>query len=252
MWMEHIIIVGDIFKGFSEAHNAVLTRSEFYQKLLQESEPEFTVKLTLGQGVQQSDVENILASTGAGTYLFELMPKSQFPKALMGNTHKHRSQNVLVSTARRLSDQEFELDMLLDPANEFLSDHMSGYHVQGMALLEASRQAFLSITEQFFLKDVNFDHLYFVINSMAIDYKQFLFPVETNIHYKIKESRSSNNRIYFDVTITLNQLDKACATTDVTFTVFDQKVLNQKERRAAAAVVDQALQVHSPMFDSAA
>lgn len=52
------------------------------------------------------------------------------------SSHKHCSENVLISTPERLEQDEFELELRLHARSELMPDHLTGEHVQGMVLAE--------------------------------------------------------------------------------------------------------------------
>jgi len=241
MWQEKYIVVGDLFSSFAEGHASVLTRSQFFMQLTQSPVTSEQVSLLLGQGVDKTDIEKIIRLTSNPLDAFTLVDHSDQPKAVMQHTHKHRMHNVVVSRARRISDDEFELDLMLDSANELLADHMSGAHVQGMVLVEAARQAFLSITEQFYSAALEMD-FYFVINSMDIEYKSFLFPVGSRLNYRILEQKIRKDRMSFEVAIEIHQAGKLCAQSRIGFTAFEASAIARKEQRDALATVDRLLQ----------
>ncbi|WP_462164963.1 AfsA-related hotdog domain-containing protein [Pseudoalteromonas xiamenensis] len=244
MWKNSHIIVDDIFQGFSDGNDAVLTRTELYNKLLKNEVDLENVNFILGQGINELDLRNMLRSLDVDTSKFTFANENKYVKASQNNTHKHYFQNILVSVARRLENKTYEMDLMLDGGNEFFSDHMTGQHVQGMAIIEAARQAFLSVTEQFYLasKDEKF---YFVINDINIKYKRFVFPVASTIQYTILEERLTDDRMSFDVCVDVIQDGKICANTLVSFTVFEYNTIDEKEKRAAAKVVSSLLEQHS-------
>jgi acyl-CoA thioesterase FadM len=253
MWKEQYILVGDLFESFANHSEEVLTRSAFYQKLENETISLEHVQLWLGQGVHRRDIELLIESTHNPLDAFEIFGSDVLPRANRNRTHKHRTQNVLVSTARKVGSKQYELMLALDEANEFLDDHMSGLHVQGMALVEASRQAFLSVTEQFYLAE-NDQDFYFVINSIATDYTSFLFPLPTRLSYKVIEETLRPNRLSFVVEIELIQNDQVCATSNISFTAYENQSIVNKEIRAAATAVKRLIEQEpfSPNITSAA
>lgn len=241
MWKEQYVLVGDLFESFASHNENVLTRSDFYNMLECESLPERNVRIWIGQGVSRSDIESLIVSNGKPLSSFQILGNETAPKAIRSRTHKKRSQNVLVSAALKLSANQYELMLVLDEANEFLEDHMSGLHVQGMALVEASRQAFLSVTEQYYLSDTEMD-FYFVINSIAIDYKSFLFPLPTRLRYQIISEKVRQNRMTFSVEIDLIQNDEVCAISRIDFSLFENKAIISKETKAAKKAVDRLIE----------
>ncbi|RJE76083.1 hypothetical protein BGP78_13805 [Pseudoalteromonas sp. MSK9-3] len=247
MWNNTYIIVDDIFQGFSDNNETVLTRTELYSKLLSNKVNLDNINLIIGQGINELDLRAMIRSLNVDIRRFSFTNDSNYVKASKNNTHKNYFQNIIVSVARRTMDKVYELDLMLDGANEFFADHMTGQHIQGMALIEAARQAFLSVTEQFYLAS-NKEKIYFVINDINIKYKRFLFPVSSKVRYTILEENITEDKMAFDVSIDILQDGKVCATTAVTFTAFKYEVIHKKELRAAqkvvASIIKQQASVH--------
>jgi len=244
MWQANYIIVDDIFSGFASNHEDVMTRSDLYFKLLNEDIDRQNVKLAFGQGVHEHDIRSMVESLSKQSASFSYASDTQLVKASKQNTHKHFSQNILVSIARESAENIYEMDLLLDGANEFFNDHMTGQHVQGMALIEASRQAFLSVTEQFYLAGDDRE-FYFVINNIHIDYLQFLFPLRSTIKYTILEEKIKGDRLSFNVAVDIIQAGKVCATTHIRFTAFEKMTIVGKEQGIANKVISAVHQQHA-------
>ena len=161
-----LLIVSDKFHNFASRKD-VITRSEFYS-LLQSKNVIFPkndkIRLIPGQGFSENDVEYILklALSTKNASHFDFSMWQRHPKRASSQlTHKHSQENILISEPERLSRDEFSMDILIDECCEMMRDHQTGLHVQGILLLEASRQGYLAIIEKFFsFKDI--DKKYFI------------------------------------------------------------------------------------------
>ncbi|AHG65426.1 AfsA-related hotdog domain-containing protein [Advenella mimigardefordensis] len=238
--MEHsAIIVGDCFSGYSQ-NSFVYTVSSFAKML----------RGVLGGTTDTSQLpKKIHWGQGVGThergYIAGLLSKlkldiapliSENVKELAGRTyvHKWNPQNVLVSIPERESDTRFVSDLVIDARNEFLIDHATGQHVQGMVLLEACRQMFLAVTEKYFIDSDLLIETYFVINSMGIKYKAFVFPIDAHVVYILKSlKRKVGGRIEVDCSISVFQAGMECSTCEVAYTVFDAHQLSTREKEMA-------------------
>lgn len=164
-------------------------------------------------------------------------------------THKHRNENVLVSAPRRLSESEFESDLLVNDDNELMLDHNSGLHVQGMVLTEACRQMFLSVTEKYFVDNFQAAKRYFVINEMNVRFTSFVFPLPAQIRYRVVNlNQSRADRIAVEVEMTVIQNGKDATTMHAKFAVFDGAVLSQKEAQMAKLSLDHYMQAAAAQF----
>jgi len=182
--------------------------------------------------------ENVLITRyGAQQDYIIMTPQFTLPRAGCKYSHKHKQQNITVSLAQKLTDHSYKLALTFDGGNEFFQDHMTGQHIQGMAVIESMRQAFLAITEQFFLTDTN-EGYYFVIHEMATRFERFVFPIEAQAHYHIQEQRVKSGRYYARVKVTVEQGGNTCAISDIRFTAYNSVFIAEKESQIAQDTLD--------------
>lgn len=194
-----------------------------------------------GQGLGDDDVEEILALAARAPQcahfdfdLWHRLPK----RANRALSHKIRPENTLISDPRRVGEDVFELDLLIDEDCELMSDHQSGQHLQGMILVEAARQSLLAVTESFFLPQDG-SRFAFVFNDMAITYNNFAFPLDARLRYVIqsKDIRAAR-RQRFSVEISIEQCGVTAATFTSTFTAFEEHRITSKEASDARKTFD--------------
>lgn len=94
---------------------------------------------------------------------------------------------------KKESQNEYSTDFTLNEKNEFMNDHQTGRHIQGMIIVEAFRQTFIAATEKFNLNNIS-EGKYYVINSMDIEYLNFAFPTPAKINYTIEKSIIALNK----------------------------------------------------------
>jgi len=121
-----------------------------------------------------------------------------------------------------------------------MSDHQTGQHVQGMILVEASRQAFIAVTEEFFMT-VNRGNSYYVINNMNISFNNFMFPLPATIHYEVTEKDINDRRARFNAIINVIQNGKLCSSMSVRFTVYPSEIISSKESDLAGIALNSVL-----------
>jgi acyl-CoA thioesterase FadM len=158
------------------------------------------------------------------------------PRAGNRQAHKQRRHNIVVSLAQRLSPTDYEMNLHFDECNEFFQDHMTGQHIQGMAIMEAMRQSFLTVTEQYHLHTSK-QAYYFVIHDMSVRFERFLFPVDARLSYQVTDERIKEGRYGASVAIRVEQADEVCATGKVSFTAFDAAFIESREVLAAKEVL---------------
>lgn len=243
--MKIVIVVADIFEKFT--HNeGVSGAKEVLQKLREVNEWEAfsNSQLIAGQGLSELEVDHIyclaLSRGVEKNFAYWRLWRNKAP-ADKKTSHKHNPKNVLVSTPTAKGDDCFESDFIIHHENELMQDHLTGEHVQGMVLIEACRQMFLAVKEEFYLKEFPSDKKYFVINELNIKYLAFAFPVNGKVRYKaISTNRPRSNKLEAHAHIEINQNGISTVFMDVKFTVFDGAVLSAKESQLSEAAVSAA------------
>lgn len=237
-----VLIVGDRFAGFSTAHHEVQTIGEFLRLL--RSNPAGTdgepVLLRAGQGVTGYEW-GLLQAEIIRHHLTDLIEVEPYDADLgaISLAHKHAEQNRLIAGVRRTDSDAFTAELRVHNDNELLLDHQTGQHVQGMVAVEAARQMFLAVTDQYFLTPA--DRRYFVIHSMETEFENFLFPLPAGIDYRITNADTADGtRLSFDAEIAISQGGRRSSLTRVRFTAFEEALIEAKEQRRADRAVSAA------------
>ncbi|MEW5728488.1 MAG: AfsA-related hotdog domain-containing protein [Pseudomonadota bacterium] len=249
-----LVVVGDKFSDFA-AGKEVLTFSQLRALLtlpahILPSGPERFV-LVPGQGLADQDVAAAMRLAEASSHRdkFDLSLFGERPHRASGAlSHKRDAMNTVISEPRRLDDNSFRLDLLIDENCEMMRDHQTGQHLQGMLLVEAARQAFLAVTEQFFLpRDEG--KFYFVFDDLSVSYKRFVFPLGAGLTYVIREHDPAANRQRFVVDVSIDQCGQEVATVTGTFTVVKDARITRMESAMARDVLAAHLDAVARDFD---
>ncbi|HVI49815.1 MAG TPA: AfsA-related hotdog domain-containing protein [Candidatus Sulfotelmatobacter sp.] len=240
-----IFVVGDKFFQFSHGKN-VLTVSQLRGLMTVSGLMIFEhnhVEIQPGQGLSDQDVLGILQLAAASPHSerFDLSALERMSRrAPASQSHKHKSENTLISMPRQLSEREFLLDLVIDENCELMRDHQTGQHLQGMILLEAARQSFLAVSEAFFLPEDG-TKFYFVIHEMVARYHHFAFPLPAVIRYRLREHEGANPlRQHFVADITVEQCGEVVSSFVTDFTAFEDSRISVKEGKLAEASCSQA------------
>ncbi|OWK25029.1 hypothetical protein AJ87_14840 [Rhizobium yanglingense] len=209
-------------------------------KIITQVLPDHTVNLIIEQGVDLSNIAAALKQKDPAGSLFSVVQTRRSPRAVKRLAHKNNSENILVSYPLQIDEDRFSLEMLLDQSCEFFLDHMTGCHIQGMALVEAARQSFLAVTQEFYLRDTT-EPYYFVIKSINSRFLSFAFPLRTAIDYRVLSYRPKEGRHAFDIAIQILQADEICAEFDISFTAFLAAAIAEREAEKAGQAVIRAL-----------
>lgn len=239
------VVVGDKFSEFAEG-KAVLTISqlELLTRLPGNIFDE-QHEIILGQGIGKYFAEKIIANqTRNFAHRYQLKMHSLEKLANdRKNTHCHKrlERNILIGSAQQTeyNSDIFILSLLIDERCDLMLDHQTGQHIQGMLLVEASRQAFIAVTEEFIYKQKM--ERYYVINSMAISFSNFLFPLSAQLDFEYLEIDINDHRGCFKAQVRVTQHQTLCATIDISFRVYLSKVISEKENSLAEAAIQAAM-----------
>ncbi|HEY9311770.1 AfsA-related hotdog domain-containing protein [Williamsia sp.] len=137
-----VVVVGDRFEGFCCRAN-VYTVSAFVSAARSGdfTSPDQSFEVVIGQGVTTYEtelIEHTLVRFSCSTVCVMRHPQSKLvPRHLV---HKCDPSNVLIANLERVGSASFQAVLRIHNNNELLIDHQTGQHVQGMVIVEATRQ----------------------------------------------------------------------------------------------------------------
>lgn len=234
--MDTFFIVADKFAEFTVNKNTITLRQLFALFELPAHLLPEEAQLKLGQGVSDADCDRIIERVGASETLSarwkidDLRNRTERAPATLSHKHKHR--NTLICPPDQIDANTFRVDLRIDQDCELMDDHQTGQHVQGMILIEAARQAFLAVTEKYFLAGSN-QKSYFVINTMNTEFRGFVFPLDAFMEYRIVSKDINERRQRFEVQIDLIQGGEIRARTNTAFTAYPHEIISGKEAMLA-------------------
>ena len=243
MHRDTYIIVADKFADFTVNERAV-TLSQFKALI---SLPRHLLpsraRLVLGQRISDDErawIATMLEGSDDHRERWDIDAlRSHRGRATADLSHKKKACNTLIGRPEAVGEDVFRLDLYIDQNCELMEDHQTGQHVQGMILVEAARQAFLAVTQEFFLKGTS-GKTYFVINEMRSSFLGFVFPLPAHMDYRVTLKDVNDRRQRFNVEIDLIQVGEVRARSTFAFTAYPDEVISQKEAglaMQAAAVV---------------
>ncbi len=243
--MNTTIIVGDGLTGFGTLDN-VVHYSEAIQNIERGLLPDEYFQL--GQGLSKESIayiDNLLLRSGQSDRLLSKdVVNAKY--ASKKESHKHKSENILITSPKKVDEDHYDMMLVVDERGELLLDHITGFHIQGMVLIEAARQAFLAVTEKYFYEnDIPSAH-YFVINKMDTAYHAFVFAIDIDIRYCITEKKIEPHRSKFSADVEFWQNETLCTTVKVAFSVYEAQKLEQKEKALAQLALNQFVQKQQP------
>nr|WP_315292101.1 AfsA-related hotdog domain-containing protein [Serratia proteamaculans] len=240
-----IVVVGDKFSEFSNGKDVVtISQLELITQI-----PAHIIdnknKFIVGQGVRDDYAEKVLNNQHRNKNHDNKLDLTELEKltATTRNNYAHKKihYNTLIGAAEKVRDDFFALPLLIDERCELMADHQTGKHIQGMILVEACRQTFIAVTEEFYLPG-GAGKSYYVINDMNIKFENFLFPLPAIIHYELVEQNVNERRARFKANIRISQHTTPCASMSVSFTVYPASVIGEKEAVLATEMTHTILQ----------
>lgn len=241
--MKMVFIVGNKFREFCRNDGVItigeldeMSRTSTFDRLPHGS------RLVAGQGVREAELQTIhdhskCALAARGIDIGHFLRRGARASRLQ--THKHRIHNSIISQPIRLGDDCFQALLLVDERSELMTDHQTGQHIQGMILIEAARQLFLAVTEEYFIGHAIHDRYYFVINRLDVKFTGFVFPIDATLRYEILSKDIDNPaRLRFSTLVSIIQGDSSVTEIAFEFTAFHASKIEVKERQQAASLLE--------------
>lgn len=178
MEVNKIVVVGDKYSEYANGKKALtISQLELLVKLPDNLFPD-EHELLIGQGVCKNKAKKIIDDIANNKNLKSKLNTFSVEKFVSEDknphTHKWDERNILIGQTEKIDHElgTYALPLVIDENCELMRDHQTGQHIQGMLLVEACRQAFIAVTEEFVYQK-QCDN-YYVINSVSIDFANFL------------------------------------------------------------------------------
>jgi hypothetical protein len=233
MKSKHIIVVGEKFASIAD-NKFVLKFKDFIYFIYflnQKKIYEITYIIHIGQGLSVFEILIL-------KYIFKRRKNIfQFEKKFKNINfcdkkivHKEKQKNVMISAPEHIQKNEYQCALLLDERCAEMSDHTTGHHIQGMIIIEASRQMVLAVSEMFLLpEDLKYTK-YFITNEIKVKHKSYLFPLETRIVLYIEKLRIGLENDFTGIAKVIFYQNKMPSTEIIfNFSAFNKKYMIQKE-----------------------
>jgi hypothetical protein len=229
-----LLVVGDKFASYVQGKDAI-TLSQL-RGLLSLSIPllsgQGVTVLVPGQGLGDANIKLLLQEAAASANLacFDFSLWHRLPeRAPSSLSHKHNPANTLISSPRQIAVDMFESHLLIDEDCELMLDHLSGQHVQGMVLIEATRQALLAVTEAYLMPKNGIDYA-FVFNALSVNYSHYTFPVGAIIRSVMTEMATENpRRLSFAANVFVEQCGQVVSTFTASFGAMEKLRITKRE-----------------------
>ncbi|MEV6113650.1 AfsA-related hotdog domain-containing protein [Streptomyces sp. NPDC052109] len=234
---ESVVVVGDRFEEFL-AQRGTVAATELLARLRHGDLPE-RLTVSVGQGLTADQLSelSVLAAMHAGTVLIR---QGEVPAHVeQGLTHKHDARNVLIGPVERTAEGTYRAPLLLDERVEVLADHLTGLHIPAVTLLEAARQTWTVVTEQFLLDPGPATR--FVISSVSSAFHRFVFPLPATVEYRLRGREATPVGESLAFTVTILQGGETAAVFEAEIRVIPLRFAEKQEVMAARLAVRQEL-----------
>jgi len=204
---------------------------ELIDALLEGQTPARARRLLMGQGASAERLARVRRRIKSGEVGKWIQMVEDGPaKASADLTHKRYVRNIIISDPQQHSDTCYVALLSIDDRCAEMSDHLSGKHVQGMVLIEASRQMVLAVGEKFLISAAYRGRCAFVTHRIDTRFHDFVLPLEVQIRLQIDTLRhGGGSNFKADATITFHQSGKLSASVQFTFSVLDEHFLKSRE-----------------------
>jgi len=194
----------------------------------------------VGQGISRSRLEimiELLKKQGIDPYTVLLGHETIFNKASKEIVHKHKIENVLISTPVRIEKNRFKSDLVIDEECAEMSDHITGQHLQGMLLIEAARQMMTATYETHILPEVQQQNMNFILNSIRSNFKNFVFPLPVSLELEIINHRKMSSHGYVcSIKVFFTQELQIVHEIEIDFSIFSPIIFSSVERRVITSL----------------
>lgn len=227
-----IIVVGDRFTAF-QRHKSIMGVSEFLESVASLDSP---TKVVLGQGLKEADVERLAVLAAKNNPDLAIEPP--LTRVEQTATHKQIARNVAISTPVRTALDCFSAHLLFDEGSELLIDHLTGQHIQGLALVEAARQLWTAVVELFLRQGS--DPIRLVLDSVSAQFESYVFPLPAEMQLRVLEADTKEVGLKLSCSVEFRQNDRSCAVVEARIRSVAAKIAEWQETMSAREAVKYA------------
>lgn len=242
-----IVIIGNRLTEFANNEN-ILTYEQFDYLLQIESklsDSQHKYKLHLGQGLSDLQIEAICNQIQYKELKTRFKLFDGFRPIYRANsqlTHKRKIENSMISEPEKIAALQFKSYLMLDDSCAEMSDHLTGQHIQGMVLIEASRQMVNSVSEKYLITQNNNNKKGFVLNFLNSKFYEYVFPLDIEMIFKVEKIRNGlDGNFKAEASIQILQNAKLMMAVEIGFSVMEKATLISLESQMAKLAVKQKI-----------
>lgn len=237
-------IVGDKFVKFAKNEH-ILSISEAEKVIVNERIE--NLKFRLGQGISPLRLRKLVELIENRKISSSVIEGQEhvFHKVSKENVHKHREENVLITSPIQIDKEQFRSHLVIDENCAEMSDHVTGQHLQGMLLTESARQMMTAVFEIHILEQKQKQNMYFVLNKLQSTFKNFVFPLPAFLDFQIEQTRIvANGGFVSSAHVNFLQGPRIVCEVHLDFSIFYPSMVSSIERRAVQFLIDESSSSH--------
>lgn len=229
-------VVGDKYNNLTMCHSfETITYSRLIEKMINNEEC-LNKAFAAGQGLCEGQLM-VLRDKGIR---FVNNPPQPILKKIV---HKRKGENVMISDPERLDSATFASNLRIDDRCAELSDHVTGVHISGSALIEAARQMTIACIEKYCIHPKYRYFSRFVWNDMQIRFLKFLFPINVNIRASLlSQDKTRENKWEGVFRIEYWQMDEVGCEVNINMSTYASQWLEKKEFELASHICTKAME----------
>lgn len=229
-------IVGDKYKNLTMCHSfETITYSHLIEKMINNEEC-LNKTFAAGQGLCE---EQLMVLRDKGVHFINNPPQPILKKIV----HKRKRENVMITEPTMLDSAIFASNLRIDDRCAELSDHVTGVHISGNALIEAGRQMTIACIEKFCIHPKYRYFSRFVWNDMQINFLKFLFPINVNIRATLlSQDKTREDKWKGTFKIEYWQMDELGCEVNINMSTYASKWLERKEFEFASHICTKAVE----------
>jgi|GEM_PF-6514974 len=153
-------------------------------------------------------------------------------------TRKHKAENVIIGTVNKITDTTFSSQLLINNESELILDHLSGFHIPAMILIEATRQVTTVVINKYL---TSFDSTYAITTKFNNQFNEFVFPFQTQINAAVTNLLTTKTSTTFSIKIEFIQDSVKCALSELDIVFYREASLLLLEKRKASGLLNKII-----------
>lgn len=143
-------------------------------------------------------------------------------------------KKIIIGTLIKDSDHTYKSKLLINNDSELILDHLSGFHIPSMVLIESARQATEGVVNKFLS---TFEKTYITVVNINRSFIHFVFSIEIDLNIIVKDLVYKKNSVSLINKVELIQNNRICSTIELNVKFFEEDLLLAKEEYFAKKAV---------------